>query len=64
MVLKIIAIVGSFLMSFLGYVYMWEAAKENKDENKRPILFFIMEYLNFFLSVTWIIIFCHFVGLY
>lgn len=63
MVLKIIAIVGSFLMSFLGYVYMW-AAKENKDENKHPILFFIIEYLSFFLSVTWIITFYHFVGLY
>ena len=64
MELKIIAIIFSFLMSFLGYVYMTWAAKENRDENKYPILFFIIEYLSFFLSVTWIIIFYHFVGLY
>lgn len=63
MVLKIIAIIGSFLMSFWGYVYVW-AVKENKDKNKHPILFFIVEYLSFFLSVTWVIIFYHFVGLY
>ena len=56
MVFRIIAIIGSFLMSFFGYVYMWEA-KENKDENKHPTLFFIVEYLSFFLSVTWIVLF-------
>ena len=59
MTLKIIAIICSFLMSFFGYVYMWEA-KENKDENKHPTLFFIVEYLSFFLSVTWIVVFCGF----
>ena len=63
MVFRIIVIIGSFLMLFFGCMYVWEA-KENRDENKHPILFFIIEYLNFFLSVTWIIIFYHFVGLY
>ena len=63
MELKIIVMIGSFLMSFFGYVYMW-AAKEDRDENKHPILFFIIEFLSFFTSVTWIIIFYHFVGLY
>ena len=59
MVFRIIAIIGSFLMSFFGYVYMWEA-KENRDENKHPILFFIVEYLSFFLSVIWAVLFCGF----
>ena len=63
MVLKIIAIVGSFLMSFLGYVYMW-TVRANKDESKHPILLFIVEYLSFFLSVTWIILFYVFLGLF
>lgn len=63
MELKIIGIICSFLASFLGYVYVW-AAKEGRDENKHPILLFIIEYLSFFLSVTWIIIFYHFIGLY
>lgn len=62
MVLTIIAIIGSFLMSFLEYVCVWEV-RANKDENKHPILLFIVEYLNFFLSVTWIILFYVFLGL-
>lgn len=63
MVLRIIAIISSFLMSFMGYSYVW-AARENKDESKNPILLLIVEYLSFFLSVTWIIIFYIFLGLF
>ena len=59
MALRIIAIVCSFLLSFLVYVYMW-AARESRDKNKHPILFLIIEYLFFFLAVAWIVIFCGF----
>lgn len=62
MVLRILAIISSFLMSFLGCVYVW-VVRENKDENKHPILFFIVEYLGFFVSVTWIILFYILLGL-
>lgn len=62
MVLTIIAIIDSFLMSFLGYVYV-RVVRANKDESKHPILLFIVEYLSFFLSVTWIILFYVFLGL-
>ena len=62
MVLRIIAIISSFLLSFLGYAHVW-MIRANKDENKHPILFFIVEYLSFFLSVTSIILFYVLLGL-
>lgn len=62
MVLKIIAIFASLVMSFMGYVYMWDA-KENRKINNHPILFFILEWVCLFLSVTWIIMFYILLGL-